>query len=52
MLISASATTSLADQLDAEAASIGRAADSDEGREGVDAFLAKRSPRFNSGAVE
>ena len=52
MLISASATTSLADQLDAEAASIGRAADSDEGREGVDAFLAKRSPLFNSGAVE
>ena len=51
-LLSASATTSLADQLDAEAASIGRAAEGDEGREGVDAFQAKRSPRFNNGAVE
>jgi 2-(1,2-epoxy-1,2-dihydrophenyl)acetyl-CoA isomerase len=51
-LLAASATTSLADQLDAEAASIGHAADSAEGREGVDSFLAKRSPRFNSGAVE
>jgi 2-(1,2-epoxy-1,2-dihydrophenyl)acetyl-CoA isomerase len=46
-LLAASATTSLALQLDAEAVSIGRAADSDEGREGVDAFLTKRSPSFN-----
>ena len=41
----------LADQLDAEAAGIGHAADGDEGRAGVDTFLAKRSPHFKSAAV-
>ena len=50
-LLAASATTRLSDQLDAEAAGIGHAADGDEGRAGVDAFLVKRSPHFKSAAV-
>ena len=51
-LLAASARTRLADQLDAEAAAgIGHAADGDEGRAGVDTFLAKRSPHFKSAAV-
>ena len=50
-LLAASATTRLSDQLNAEAAGIEHAADGDEGRAGVDAFLVKRSPHFKSAAV-
>lgn len=40
------ATASLADQLEREASRIGEAADTADGREGVEAFLARRAPRF------
>lgn len=45
-LLAASSTTSLAEQLEREAASIAAAADGAEGREGVAAFLARRRPSF------
>ncbi|NLG56160.1 MAG: enoyl-CoA hydratase/isomerase family protein [Rhodococcus sp.] len=47
-LLSESRTRSLDEQLDAEAASIIRAADSPAGREGVDAFVEKRRADFSS----
>jgi 2-(1,2-epoxy-1,2-dihydrophenyl)acetyl-CoA isomerase len=47
-LLSASTTRTLAEQLDAEAASIAVAADSPIGREGVDAFVEKRRADFAS----
>jgi 2-(1,2-epoxy-1,2-dihydrophenyl)acetyl-CoA isomerase len=49
-LLRASATSSLAEQLDAEAAEIARNASLPDGREGVAAFLAKRRPRFGGDA--
>ncbi len=45
-LFTHSATRTLAEQLEAEAVAISAAADSADGREGVDAFLAKRQPAF------
>ncbi|NLU81563.1 enoyl-CoA hydratase-related protein [Rhodococcus sp. HNM0569] len=47
-LLSASRTSTLTEQLDAEAASISAAADTPTGREGVDAFVQKRRPDFGS----
>ena len=47
-LLRSSRTNSLAEQLDAEAASIAIAANSPIGREGVDAFVDKRRPDFTS----
>lgn len=47
-LLAASSTTSLAEQLDSEAASIAAAAGGGEGREGVAAFLARRKPVFHA----
>jgi 2-(1,2-epoxy-1,2-dihydrophenyl)acetyl-CoA isomerase len=47
-LLRSSRTNSLAEQLDAEAASIALAANSPIGREGVDAFVDKRRPDFTS----
>ncbi|EOM75071.1 enoyl-CoA hydratase/isomerase family protein [Rhodococcus rhodnii] len=47
-LLAASPAASLDEQLDAEAASIVEAAESSVGREGVDAFLAKRRPDFTT----
>lgn len=46
-LLAASDTTTLAEQLDAEAASISAAAVSPAGVEGVDAFVEKRRPDFS-----
>ncbi len=46
-LLQASESASLAQQLDAEAASISAAASSPAGREGVDAFVEKRRPDFS-----
>ena len=45
-LLMESATADLATQLDREAASIAHSASAAEGREGIAAFLAKRSPNF------
>lgn len=45
-LVAESAEATLAAQLDAEADAIAAAADSPTGREGVDAFVAKRTPNF------
>lgn len=45
-LLAASSTATLAEQLEREASSIAAAADSQEGREGVAAFLARRRPSF------
>jgi 2-(1,2-epoxy-1,2-dihydrophenyl)acetyl-CoA isomerase len=45
-LVDAADGRSLAEQLAAEQASIAALAGSDNGREGVDAFVAKRAPRF------
>ena len=47
-LVRASRYRTLAEQLDAEAASIATAADSPVGREGVDAFVEKRRADFSS----
>lgn len=47
-LLSASLTSSLSEQLDAEAASISAAANSPAGIEGVDAFVEKRRADFGS----
>lgn len=46
-LLARSETSTLAEQLEAEAASIEAAADSPTGREGVDAFIEKRRPDFS-----
>lgn len=45
-LLSRSATATLSEQLDAERDAMGAAAGSPTGREGVDAFLAKRAPDY------
>ena len=47
-LLARSGTSTLSDQLDAEAAAISAAAGGATGREGVDAFVAKRRPDFAS----
>lgn len=47
-LLAQSHSSSLDDQLDAEAAAIAAAADSPVGREGVDAFVAKRRADFSA----
>lgn len=47
-LLRSSRTNTLAEQLDAEAASIAAAANSPVGREGVDAFVEKRRPDFTA----
>jgi 2-(1,2-epoxy-1,2-dihydrophenyl)acetyl-CoA isomerase len=47
-LLRASATSSLAEQLEAEATEIARNASLPDGREGVGAFLQKRRPRFGA----
>jgi 2-(1,2-epoxy-1,2-dihydrophenyl)acetyl-CoA isomerase len=47
-LLQASATSTLAEQLEAEAAEIARNASLPDGREGVAAFLEKRRPRFGA----
>lgn len=49
-LLRASATSTLSEQLAAEAPSIARLAASPDGREGVGAFLAKRPPTFGRDA--
>lgn len=49
-LLQASATSTLAEQLDAEAAEIARNASGPDGREGVAAFLEKRRPCFGAGS--
>lgn len=46
-LLSRSATATLGEQLDAERDAMGAAAGSPTGREGVDAFLAKRAPDYS-----
>ncbi|MGI5217187.1 enoyl-CoA hydratase/isomerase family protein [Nocardia sp. CA-290969] len=46
-LLSQSATSTLSEQLDAERDAMGKAAGSPTGREGVDAFLAKRTPDYS-----
>lgn len=46
-LLSQSATATLGEQLDAERDAMGKAAGSPTGREGVDAFLAKRAPDYS-----
>ncbi len=46
-LLAKSETSTLAQQLEAEATSIAAAADSPTGREGVDAFIEKRRPDFS-----
>lgn len=46
-LLAESENRTLAEQLEAEAASISAAADSPTGREGVDAFIEKRRPDFS-----
>ncbi|MFY2789605.1 enoyl-CoA hydratase/isomerase family protein [Rhodococcus sp. KRD162] len=46
-LLQASESATLAEQLDAESASVSAAAASPEGREGVDAFVEKRRPDFS-----
>ncbi|MDJ0391956.1 enoyl-CoA hydratase-related protein [Rhodococcus sp. G-MC3] len=46
-LLARSETSTLTEQLEAEAASISAAADSRTGREGVDAFVEKRRPDFS-----
>ncbi|NUS94996.1 MAG: enoyl-CoA hydratase/isomerase family protein, partial [Nocardia sp.] len=46
-LLSRSATATLSEQLDAERDAMGAAAGSPTGREGVDAFLAKRTPDYS-----
>jgi 2-(1,2-epoxy-1,2-dihydrophenyl)acetyl-CoA isomerase len=45
-LLDASGGSTLADQLDAEAASIAACADHPEGRSGIAAFTARRKPAF------
>ncbi|TCS15309.1 enoyl-CoA hydratase-related protein [Caulobacter sp. BK020] len=50
-LLHGGAIVGLADQLDAEAASIAAASGSDEGREGVAAFMDKRRPAFPGAPV-
>ncbi|GAC81398.1 enoyl-CoA hydratase/isomerase family protein [Gordonia malaquae] len=47
-LVHASASRTLTDQMDAEAASISSLSTTGEGVEGVDAFLAKRAPDFRA----
>lgn len=47
-LLDASATSTYAEQLDAEAASISARSATPEGREGVAAFVAKRAPQFSA----